>query len=104
MPFALLAEFVSEKRYLAILTIYLLSHLVNHNGGGGGLGRLLPLCRIDKALDVGGVDVIFPVVKRCFEFPGLIQRRIVVSDLPRYWQAAFSVIRLPRIGRCLSDG
>ena len=49
MPFALLAEFVPEKRYLAILTIYLLSHLVNHNGGGGGLGRLLPLWRIDKA-------------------------------------------------------
>ena len=69
MPFALLAEFVSEKRYLAILTIYLLSHLVNHNGGGGGLGRLLPLWWIDKALDVGGIDVIFPVVKRCFEFP-----------------------------------
>ena len=30
--FALLAEFVSEKRYLAILTINLLSHLVNQVG------------------------------------------------------------------------
>ena len=31
---ALLAEFVSEKRYLAILTINLLSHLVNQVGKG----------------------------------------------------------------------
>ena len=70
MPFALFAEFVSEKRYLAILTIYLLSHLVSHGGSGGGLGGFLFLWRIDKALDGGVVDVIFPVVERCSEFPG----------------------------------
>ena len=64
MPLALIAQFVSQKRYLAILTIYLLSHLVNYNGGG----VVVVLWRIDKALDGVGVDVIFAVFKRCFEF------------------------------------
>ena len=34
MPFTLLTEFVSEKCYLAILTINLLSHVVNQVGKG----------------------------------------------------------------------
>ena len=61
MPFALLTEFVSEKRDLLVLTIYLLSHVVNQ-GGSDGLGGFCLFGRIDNRLDVGVVDVIFAVI------------------------------------------
>ena len=58
---SLLTQFISEKRYLLHLPIYLRSHLVNQIGVGG-LGFFAFCVDLAEFLDVGGVDVIFPVV------------------------------------------